>query len=163
MKNTPNNDICSEIKAQLNEDIRAIGSDAEVNYYDDFSVTIFLKNGYRIISNKEVLGSSLSIEFFDKKQLQHTSVENIYSEVMNEVWSNDQKPCAKYYKKNSDYKNVKLTQDAFLDLVNKIVPNKVVEFLNKRHSYLLFQTALTNKPYIEQYKSDIPNNPSEKT
>lgn len=134
----------ADIKTQLSKHIDSMGSDTETNYYDDYSVTIFLKNGYRIISNKEVLGSSLSIEYFNEKPPpENTSEANIYSEVFNDVLPNMQSTPAKYYTQNANGKNKALSKEEFLNSVDTIVPSEVFNFLQKRHSYLLFKTEET--------------------
>lgn len=126
---------------QALENVKSAGSDTDKNPLFDESVTLFLENGYRLISTKSLLGQTLELEPFDENvKSQPTYKAEIYHDI--DILPN--KPKNRIFEvKNGISKDISI--DEFIMEVTPILGSDVSEFLKQRHESLPFRKIYINK------------------
>ena len=112
--------------AKLNS-VEAIGSDTNLNPLHDESVTIFLKNGYRIISTKSLFGQSLELEDLNdaKKPIYKAEIYHQFTEDL-------PVPKNKFYQEE-DGSIFKMKDEVFYSKISTIIGKEIYNYLAERH------------------------------
>src|SRR5262245_27994985 len=109
--------------------VKCVESDANIHPLHDESVTVFLTNGYRLISTKSILGQSLELEPFKAATAQNPILK---AEIYHQVESGIPKPKDQLYQEIAG-KTQAMKSDNFSKLVEGIVGAPLFEYLKQRH------------------------------
>lgn len=125
------------------KDVVKYGSDAESDPLNDESVTLFLKNGYRLISTKDINGQSLQLVPFDgeaKLKRADSYEATIFHEIVNLNTPAD------IFEKVVDGIRKTISSQEFMDALSKIVSNETMDYLEKRHNIIVFKQISALRP-----------------
>lgn len=121
--------------------VLSAGSDRSVSPIADPSVTIFLENDYRLISTKNILGQSLSLDRYNDDT---EAFEPVYqAKIFHENNLLPSKP-ADSFQEFSQEGEVNLSQNEFVEKLTAITGTDLLQFLQQRHDGLAFQ-VLSNR------------------
>lgn len=117
--------------------VESAGSDVNENPLHDESVTIYLKNGYRLISTKSLLGQTIELDPFSdtldsstpsfKAELYHKIETPFHYQPKNEI-----------YKLHNNLRR-RISLEKFIEQVNAIISQELNEFLKQRHESVPFR------------------------
>jgi len=141
------NERSKKLVESLEPYIRSIGSEQELDYCNECSVTLFLKNGYRIISIKSMFVDQISVEVFQSKEY-IPSIGNIYFEDFKT------KPSQRKYYECSAGMRTNLMPEEFALKLDNIAGSEVVNFLRERHGFMQYLVSV--KASISDHKSLAP-------
>ena len=117
--------------------VAQVGSDLSNSPTQDPSLTVFLKNGYRLISTKSALGSSIEAEAFDEECKKNSEVQYCSAEMhnpINGISRSKDNFSKKIQSPDGEQNTIPTTKDDFFNSLEKIIDDKqLYNFLQDRH------------------------------
>lgn len=127
------NEKSKQLKEYLDPHIQAIGSENEVDYFNEYSVTLFLNNGYRIISIKSFFVNQISVEMF-------APIDGVKSQ--GNIYLEEYNAKRKLYEVSEEGIRTNLTPEAFALKLESIAGMEVINFLRERHEYFQYLVVM---------------------
>lgn len=124
------------------EGVKSATSDNEKNPMRDSDLTIFLKNGYRVISKISALGQTLELSPF-KEKLIESFAPSFTAQIYNPT-PFYQKPDDQFFK-IVDENETPIEMGSFMEELEKIIGQQVKDFLQLRHESLNFSVTPTQR------------------
>lgn len=123
------------------EGVRCAGSEEEKDPLHDSNLTLFLENGYRLISTMTALGQTLELEPFDDGI---SSSPSFKAQIYHNAFALMPKPQDKAIQiRNGIQSDIHL--ETFIDEMAAILSQEVIGFLKERHAMLPFR-SIKNRP-----------------
>lgn len=118
--------------------VKCAGSDREESALHDPSLTIFLTNGYRLISEKSMLGQSIELEAFNKAV--DKSAPAFKAEIYHSLGGSYESPDNNIYQEQNGVQT-KISLETFISEVHNIIGQEIFDFLKERHSSVPFRVV----------------------
>jgi ApbE superfamily uncharacterized protein (UPF0280 family) len=117
------------------DNVKSVGSEEQTSPLQDSDVTLFLKNQYRVITTKSVLGESITIESTDKSSVLAYRAMAINSIATAYAGITSNKPkVTQTYEKRAREQYEKISKEEFGNAVHALVGPAVWDYLQSRHS-----------------------------
>ena len=124
-------DTISFKRLEAYENVRSVSSEAERDPLTDNNVTIFLKNDYRIISDRSILGQAISLDHrFEMSAPSYYWILTYPSVKKDDDSKGD---CTQLIRQSNESRPISL--EAFFENLRRICGSDVYDFLLQRHQF----------------------------
>jgi hypothetical protein len=117
--------------------VRCAASEQMNNPILDTSVTIFLKNGYRVISTKDLFGQTLEVDPFEKIVIENPSLKAMVFNNSVPLMANKviEMPQPRFYKVENGVEE-DITQTLFVEMISPILGEELLSFITARNDII---------------------------